>query len=283
MKGRLITADSGWGPFDDLVLPNNGVEAFDLSAFCTPSTVSKGADVMATMNALADGCWFVNVNGVLRLTKAPAVDFYMFEGLKSFADLIMQSHVRAGRKIAEDVVGQFSTEVEIDGKIQTYQSGQPGRAHYGHVQRYLLTDWWPRAKALKCKLFFITTHEADGKDDLEGKTAFGPAVIGSAVVSSTTQLFQDSLHLVKHTKLNKDILTNERRAYFTNHPHMLTELTASPTMVWPAKVSLGLSKSLSFNKLYPGGYMPITETKHIQELLGLRGYSKTDPTPQIKS
>lgn len=276
MKGRLVSADSGWGPFGKLTQPNGGVEALDLTALCTPNIlIQEGRDVFGLLNALADGAWMVETPTGLRFQSAPAVDFYMFEGLKSFCDLCMQDHVRKGRQIAENVVGRFEIKVEVGGKPQSYYSGQPGQAHYGHIQRYMLTDWWPRAKGLKTKLFFITTHEAEDTDEKSGRTKLGPATIGSATIETTAQLFQDTLHLVKASKLDRqtNAITSERRAYFVSHPQMLTETSASATLSWPAKISLELRESLLFNKEYPGGYLPITEDKHIQSLLKLRGIS----------
>lgn len=280
MTGRFITADSGWGPFGDLVSPGNGVEAFDLLQYCTPSVNYKGAEPIATLNALADGFWFKWHDNQLKFIQSPPVDFYMFESLDGFAEAVMQSHVRAGRQIAEDVVGKFVLPIEITEESNKtrqvmYASGQPGRAHYGQVQRYLLTDWWPRTKGLRTKLIFVTSHEAEGKDDLDNKV-LGPKVIGQASVGGVTQLFQDAFHLVQNSTLNAKTaqLESERRIYFRNHPDMISATVASQTKFWPAKVSLPIASSVDFQKRYPGGYLPFTVDEGLQDLLKLRGYSQ---------
>lgn len=275
MKGRYFYADSGDGPFGDLI--GNGVDAFDIAKFCNPSSISKGYEAMAVLNALADGAWIgTDAKGERALVTAPPVDFYMAEGLKTFGDLVMQSHVRANRKIAEDIVGGFTVAATIDNKPTLYASGQSGRAHYNHVQSYILRDWWPRMKALRTKLVFVTSHEAEGRDDMDAKS-LGPAIVGQASVGSTTQVFQDALHLSKSTEMDKDKRLQEvRQIFFKSHPLESAPGVFSKTQIWPAKLSLPLAVSQEFGKKFPGGFMPFKtengQTLHIQDLLAIRGY-----------
>lgn len=274
LKGRYFSADSGWGPLGNLTLPGNGVEAVNVEALCTPTEkIPLGRQPQAVLSSIADGYWFVEKDGKIKFMPAPGVDFYIGEGLDSFANLCMQSHVRHGRKIGEDTVGKYTSELLNDDgtEVRTYTGGNPGRAHYGEVQRFILEEWLPRMKSLRTKFLILTAHEAQGEDDF-GKKAFGPALIGSAKAAYITEKFQDSLHMVKIPRLRGTVLENEYRAYFGNHPHMITETTASQTDYWPAKLSLPLEDMAKVRESNPGGFFTLSADgkKSAAEVIRLR-------------
>lgn len=281
--GRYAYADSGDGPFGDLVSEDGPLQALDIASMCRPTAKKpKGNSPMSVLNALADGYWYKKTDKGMAFTNdVPLVDFYMFEGLFEFANLVMQDHVRGGRKIAEDVIGQFTVDLDTAGLFDeggeamttpiTYASGQPGRAHYGHVQRYIMTDWWPRCKSLRTKFIVVTSHEADGKDDLDStKSVVGPAVIGQAGIGQVTQKFQDALHLTLDVvnKPNKEI-DLVRKAWYVKHPQVTSTGVASNSIFWPAKLSLPIETSKEFAKKHPGGFIDLSKNS-ISEIVKLR-------------
>lgn len=275
---RLITADSGWGPMDDIIRspdnPDGFVEALNLELFSDP---------FGALNALADGRWLKTVEtptGVqlvfTKETRYPDNVIGTFvEGLNSIADVLLQDHVNQGRKIGQDLSAKIPVSAAVEGQPGAklvYNIGAAGQSHYGQVQRFLMMDMFPKFKSLKNESggsvpwLVFTAHEAEGSDDFD-KKVLGPATIGRAIVGATPQKFQDCLHLQKLV----DPKTGARsvRAYFWDHPEPSMPV-AGGFMLWPAKVSFPPEIAQGLDKKWPGGFIPLEWNSGVEELVRIR-------------
>lgn len=295
---RLISADSGWQPIEDIVAtperplgtsnPDGSfvsVEAWNIQSLSNPWVI---------LTELSEGYWPVwkaLSTGALQLKmqkptmkdgwieiqsggKSFQLGQTFIEGLSTIATVGMQDHITSGRKVAEDLASAFQsqmTEVGPDGKEtqRTLTLGSAGRAHFGHVQRWLLDDLVPRFGRMPVERVIWTAHEARGTDDITGvkDSVLGPATVGKAVVDKTTLKFGHSFHMTVDTTTGKDTkgqptVAREFKAWFVSHPDdYLTKYK------WPAKVSLSIAKSQEWLRKNPGGFLPLTGGRSMTEFL----------------
>lgn len=297
---RLISADSGWDPLEDLVatpdkpfgspspsgpvcieawniqyLPNPFPVLIKLSEGAWPRVDPSGKKLVMTAGKL-------NESGLLSGDGKTPVGQVAIEGLSTICSMLLQDHIRVGRKIAEDIVGDFTGRVDVQtqdagGKIiqqtEEIKFGKSGRAHYGHVQDFVLLDLVPRFATLPVGRIVWTAHEAKGTDDISGvkDSVLGPATIGKATVAKTAMKFGDTFHLTVHSSAEVDpvsrisrLITNYR-AYYERHPD--DQLTR---MFWPAKLSLPLERIPALQKRFPGGFVPLTLTDSLGEFLDFK-------------
>ncbi len=284
---RLISADSGWDPIEDLVATPDKpfgtptpsgpccIEAWNIQYLLNPFPVliklsegawprvdSSGKKLVLTAPRLQDG-------KLLASDGKSFVGMVAVEGLSTISAMLMQDHIRNLRKIAEDIVGDFVGTVDVQtqdaaGKLsqatETMKFGKSGRAHYGHIQDFVLLDLVPRFATLPVARVVWTAHEAKGTDDITGvkDSVLGPATIGKAAVARTAMKFGDTFHLVASTTSvtgadRQSRLVTSYRAYFGPHPD--EQLTR---MYWPAKLSLPLDRIDELNRQFPGGFVPLT-------------------------
>jgi hypothetical protein len=281
---RLLSADSGWDPVEDLVVrPDHpfgtmtpsgpvSIEAWNISYLLHPFPVliklSEGASAPrmdpAGTKSLVNAPKFKD-GRLLSDDGSREVGQVAVEGLSTLSGMLMQDHIRTLRKIAEDIVGDFADRVGsvgMDGKLieQEFKFGKSGRAHYGHVQDFVLLDLVPRFATLPVGRVIWTAHEAKGTDDVTGikDSVLGPATIGKAAVARTAMKFGDTFHLVTVTsaapdpKTRQNNLVTEFRAYYQNHPDEVLN-----RMLWPAKLSLPLDRVEELKKRFPGGFVPL--------------------------
>src|SRR4026209_2773635 len=164
---RLISADSGWDPVEDLVwspdkpfgsaTPSGPVciEAWNIQYLLNPFPVliklSEGAwpRADATAKKLVMAGARLQDGRLLASDGKTLVGQYAIEGLSTISGMLMQDHIRNLRKIAEDIVGDFTAAVEVQqtdpqGKVtqgtETLKFGKSGRAHFGHIQDFVLFD-----------------------------------------------------------------------------------------------------------------------------------------------
>ena len=279
---RYVGADSGWGPLEDIILspdnPKGFVEALDLSMFKPP------LDPFGAINAIGDGRWLVEETN--KTTKLPELVFskstrapnnlvgYFFEGLNTIADALLQNHIDTGRKISQELAARSEVVAKVEGGAsQTFLIGAAGQSHYGQVQRFMLTSFLPRIKSLRREdgsevpWVIVTAHEAEGSDDLD-KAVLGPASVGKAIVGSTGQRFQDTVHMVRVV----DAKTGKRevRAYFWDHPEMSRPVSGG-FMLWPAKVSFPPAITARLEAKFPNGYIPMgLESQGLEVLVKMR-------------
>ena len=284
---RLISADSGWDPIEDLVTTPDKpfgtstpsgpccIEAWNIQYLLNPFPVliklSEGAwpRVDATQKKIVMQAARLHDGALLSGDGKHKVGMVAIEGLSTISAMLMQDHIRNLRKIAEDIVGDFTGTVDVQvqdaqGKVtqsqETMKFGKSGRAHYGHIQDFVLLDLVPRFATLPVARVVWTAHEAKGTDDITGvkDSVLGPATIGKAAVARTAMKFGDTFHLVASTASvtgadRQSRLVTTYRAYYGPHPD--EQLTR---MYWPAKLSLPLDRVDALNAQFPGGYVPLT-------------------------
>ena len=289
MISRLISADSGWDPIEELIIsadnPKGIIESWNIQSLQDPWVIlielSEGA--WPQVYQAPSGEWkirmqrpkwqseiehkHVGMGPRIVCADGRLVGQYLIEGISTICSTGMQDHLRVGRKLAQDVIGSFTSKVEeitTDGKPASREMtfSAPALAHYGQIQRFLLDDLVPRFGRLNVNRVIWTGHEARGKDEFEvvtpgqGTSAFGPATIGRAVVDKTTFKFGHSFHFTVKTTVGKDAkgtdtVQRDFRAWFVSHP----DETYTKTL-WPAKLSLPKEKSLELLRKFPGGYIP---------------------------
>jgi hypothetical protein len=283
---RLISADSGWDPIEHLVRtpdnPEGIIEAWAIQYLPNPFPV---------LVKLSEGYWpKLSPDGKKLVMSAPTrnaegrivsdgreVGQYAVEGISTISDMLMQDHIRNLRKIAEDIVGDFAVSVDVEsqgrGSTETLKFGKSARAHYGHVQDFVLLDLVPRFATLPVSRVLWTGHEAKGDDDVTGikNSVLGPATIGKAAVPRTAKKFGDTFHFAKLVTVKVDPSTKvsqvsvDRRAYYEDAPDdVLTR------MLWPAKLSLPLSRVEELQRTFPGGFIPLGLTQGMDKFLDFK-------------
>jgi len=290
---RLISADSGWDPLMDLIItptnPTGIIEAWNIAYVTSPLPV---------LIKLSEGYWPSiedGPGGLGLVLKTPTfkgrnilaadgreVGMYANEGLSTWSDLIIMSHIRKQTKIGQDVVGSFSDVVMVEkaGKTreETISFAKAAPSHFGQVQDFMLLDLVPRFSALAVDYVMWTGHEAKGDDEVSGikGSILGPATCGKAAVGRTARKFGDTFHMttvsvpVPATMANgKPTFRVEYRAYY--EPHADDVLTR---MQWPAKISLSLNRVEEIHKKFPGGYIPLGVSAGLDQWLDF-----VHPTP----
>jgi len=278
-QGRLITADSGYGPMDHLIKcaenPNGPIEVIDLHALGNP---------FGALGCIADGRWIEMSKGKegpkLTWSQETRVSndicFYLVEGFNTVGSCLLQDHVTAGRKIAEDVVGRTAISSEITGgTAATHYIGAPGRAHYGNVQSYMLETLLPKLKKIRRQdgtevpWLIFTAHEAMGEDNLTDKPILGPASVGKASTGVIAQKFQDTIHIHKIGDPKTGEI-KELRGYFRDHPELTMPAPNNTFFTWPAKISFPSHVAKKIHTNYPQGFFPITWDDGLEKLIDYR-------------
>src|ERR1700675_954110 len=123
LRSRLISADNEYDTLEDLI-GEWIIEPFAMAAIPNPFPV---------LTKLSLGYWPVMQNGQVVMQQTSVEEWskigaIMIEGTTTIAEMLLQDHIRKGRKIGEGVVGEF----QEDG-ITFAKSAQ---SHYGHVQDF---------------------------------------------------------------------------------------------------------------------------------------------------
>lgn len=291
MITELISSDSGWFPVEDLVwredkpfgtvTPSGPVciQAWNIQYIKNPFPVlvklSEGAWPRVTPDAKLSVSAPVKKDGrILACDGKHLIGQIAIEGLKTIADALMQDHIRNLRKIAQDIVGDFTDTVVVQTGAQsapiTEHFGKSAEAHYGQVQDFMLLDLVPRFGALPVHKVIWTSHEVVGKrkDKDTGivQSVIGPALIGTATAQKTAMKFGDTFHFrVVNTAGKDQPVVNVFRAYWEKQPD-----STFKTLYWPAKLSFPLSRMPEVAKLYPGGFFPLSLAKGITEFLDFK-------------
>lgn len=149
------------------------------------------------------------------------VSGYIFEGLTSFADMLMEHVVSEGRKINEDVVSKFQVQIPGQGS-DSFGSGS--RGHVGWVQNTTL-QFLRRLPNLGVERVLVTAHEASGVEDDTKSPIRGPAVVGKAVTSKVLRDAGTCIHAesydvpvtVRQDEVEVTIMRNKVRMFFESH------------------------------------------------------------------
>lgn len=282
---RLISADSGWGPIEHLIIsPDNPpplawisgakyigggiIEAWDIQYVKNPFAVTT---------KLSEGEWPVRndlTKGLVLKATSPehwaTIGQYAVEGISTVSELLLATHSRKQTKLSQDVSYQYTEKVahEVDGKVidEALTYANVAMSHYGDVQNRVLLDLVPKFAALNVARVIWTGHEAKGDDQVTGvkKSVLGPATAGTAAVGRTVKKFGDSLHLVKTVEKGK----LERRAYYQDHPD-----EDLPKKLWPTNTRVKLADVAALEKKFPGGFIPLTPEKGLKDYFDFK-YSK---------
>lgn len=115
-----------------------------------------------------------------RINGAEDVEFYAFEGLTAFGELMLR------RLRTVDSAGGMSVK-DGDTKIS-----QPGQQHYGMAQSYI-AQYVANSRALPVGYVAWTALEL--KSDEDGKPLYGPMLPGKKLTAQCIPWFMDVLHL----------------------------------------------------------------------------------------
>lgn len=234
---RLISADGGgWDPLS-LHIARGIIDPIHLT------------DGLSALRALCrgEGDW---------ISQKEDVGAYAFEGLTSFADLIM-SAVK-GRRLGQDPAFSFEEGGErFFGLNQVY---------YGFAQEEI-KSLVTRTQSLPVNYVLWTALETKGKDE-QGSPVYGPQVAGKATVARAPQWFSDTIHLESYlldggiditTKAKKVI--RKRYAWFESHPEITTGI------LYPAKARVPLSLYSELKRVFPGGFFVNDATQGLANYL----------------
>jgi hypothetical protein len=279
MITRAVIADSTVDAYKDLIITDENPKGIIQAA-----NIKGMRDPWNRLELIAQGYWprpAPRKEGGFNLIMDPPkiengriivegrkVGQYAVEGLTTISKLLLQDHAdhsdtRPMWGTNKDGAATFESEslVQTDpSKPPTIQKLKIGRAvggHFGSVQGWVLNVMIPRFSELRYVDRVIwTAHTGRGVDDfsgLQGK-ALGPATVGQASVDKTSQLFGHTFHFEVSTNFGPDGKVKRTfKAWFISHPS--EELK---TLNWPAKVSLSVEKAKELLKLYPCGYIDLT-------------------------
>lgn len=246
-RTRLVTAEGGnlepvMGEIDDGILQ--------------VAYVSEHPDLLGILRALSRGRWPEEVAGKLRFgaVNLEGVGAYAVEGVTTISLLMLRHLANTGRKINEEVVGQFSEGAEVGLDPKEYKFAAPARSHYGFVQTGILslvTDF----TSLPVGRVLFTAHEGKGQDDFSKQLVYGPASVGKANTSLLPAYVGDLFHVdVEDQAGGKE---PKVYAYYKPHPDPQTRV------MWPAKARIQYQHVGRFEKRFPGGKIELTTEQGI--------------------
>lgn len=213
------------------------------------------------------------------------VGAYMFEGLTTFSELIMLDLIADGRKINEEVVGQYSEEGE--------KLGAAGRSHYMAAQNDIMFFLKEAPKALfnagqgRVQHVFWTAHQNKGQDENK-QTVYGPATVGKALTGAIQKEVGLLIHteeLVERTQVMVAGKPQSRevkrvRAYFQSHPD-----PENPSILWQAgpRVPPSAQAMKSLAGRWPEGYLELTldPPSHVTDFLDLQLKLRAQATGEL--
>lgn len=235
---RLVSADGGgWKPLQPYI-DLGYIQAISINAVKNPLQI---------VMALAKGYWPSLINGkyvyqpltqdILKgdeIKGIPGVGGGFFEGLTSFADMLMidATYVPEGKQDVANFPEQMKN-CKVTSGTDTFEFA--GRSHYGFIQTRIqqlvgLLNGLPYEKIV------CTALEEKGVDPETGDSCYGPKIIGKAATGKAPQWFGDCIHLEMLT--GKGIESDNRedykmtvaggikekhiRAYLKNHPDPAT-------------------------------------------------------------
>lgn len=194
---------------------------------------------------------------------------YLWEGLTSTSECLLEDLREKARSVGQDVVGKFEEGGE------KFSKAAP--SHYDLVQSEAIRSL-KAFSALPTDYLFVSAHEAAGKENDTLKSSIrGAGMVGSAKVDTVKKWCGSLLHLegypvsveLKETdgvaagakKLT--ITKTRRRIWFQPHPDL-----NNPTVTYPAKVTLPPDKMPKLLEKYPNGYFE----PELKEGSGLDGF-----------
>ena len=282
-KIRMLTADSGTGPLQEEIA-NGQIEVLSLRRYHAPFGLLQRVVGMGYWNVEDDG--IEPVTGKVKWKARPTADFewdnvggYFIEGTQAIAMLLLGDHTMTGRKLSQDVMYTYSQDYgEVDPKTgramqKSVTMAGASPSHYGDVQKFMTAKLIPDSGLLPVDFVVWTGHESRGEDDMKAMK-YGPATVGRAAVADMVQLFQHVFHMDATVDTKAGVI-GDRRAYFDLHPDVQAPNPALAPK-WEAKISTPLSYKAEIKKLWPGGYVPLTEENGIEQFLEFMKRKQTE-------
>lgn len=270
---RLVSADlGGYAPCQPEVD----------AGLIIPWRVNTISGLLPTVRKLSKGFWPTVVRkdnrDVLDL-HAPTsatweqVGGYAFESLTSVGDAVMNELVSTGRKVAEEVVSEWSEKITVDGKEEVEKFGASARAHYNFVQQYIY-NIINAFSSLPVEYVLFTALEAKAEEQ-DRTTIYGPAIAGKAATPKVPSWVGDCIHHdslqvevpvpahnpdgspkmappdspgAKQKQAMDKVLQTHVRGYFMRHPDPKSGVNH------PAKPRVVPEKWTELLKKWPSGY-----------------------------
>lgn len=247
---RLVTAEGGnlepvMGEIEDGILQ--------------VAYLSEHKDLLGILRALSRGRWPEEREGKLRITNSDIsnVGAYGVEGITTISTLMLRHLANEGRKINEEVVGQFSEGAEVGLDPKEAKFSAPARSHYGFVQNQIL-DIIQDFCAIPVGRVLFTAHEGKGQDDFSKQLLYGPGAVGKAATSAIPSYVGDLFHLDYEEQAGKEARVY---AYFKPHPDPQSRV------MWPAKVRFRPDAIPELDKRFPGGKFELNLGQGIDDYL----------------
>jgi len=261
LTSRMITADNEYDTVKDLV-EAGVIEVFAIKALANP---------FGTLTKLSQGYWPQIQNDRIVMCATPpdrmaTIGAYLIEGTTTIGELLHADHINKARKIGENIVGQFTDQVETDTGIEEISYGKSAQAHYQHVQDYVTYNLIPTFAMLAIKWVWWTGHEYMGEDEATGQARIGPGVIGKAAVMKVPRVVGNTLHMTANEEVSTNAQTHkttrkmERRAYFEKHKDQFLKMQD-----WPAGLKLPEDSVDAWSKLFPDGYIELTHNQGVEQ------------------
>ena len=209
--------------------------------------------------------WPTEVNGKLKLVREHELDqigAYAIEGITTISELLLRHLANSGRKINEDVVGQFSeTDAGLGLTGDDFKFAAPARSHYGFVQKDIL-DIIQGFSSLPINRVLFTAHEGKGQDEFSKQLVYGPGSVGKAATGAIPSYVGDLIHYeIEDGGMGKD---SKVVAYLKSHADAQTKV------LWPAKIRLRAKYIPEFQKAFPGGKFELTVDQGIERYLAFQ-------------
>jgi hypothetical protein len=209
-----------------------------------------------------------------RWLPTPATDWaeiggYAIEGTASLAEMIIRDLIAKGRKIQEEIVGQYEEdEVKL---------GAAARSHFGVAQQDALRLLAEAPRGLfdasrgNVQYILFTGHEAKGEDD-QKSTIYGVGTSGKAAVKSIPKLVGTLLH--------HEIDRKDSRVYAYFRPHADLE---NPNILWDAKANLPAHPAVwaAVEKKWPGGRFELRFDQTLYHYLKFQEEAKAGVAEQL--
>lgn len=189
---------------------------------------------------------------------------YIFEGLSTFSEMVMEDLRTKQRQIGQDVVGKFEEGCTCGAKPRPDGTADhaPGcavekfanaaQSHYNFVQGEMLRNLKASA-GLPAPYVIWTAHEAASEDMDTRAPIRGPALVGKKKVNEVQKYVSALLHAEGYsTQTKKDGLTYTEqivRVWFQRHPDL-----KYANIEYPAKTTLPADRIPDLLKAFPGGF-----------------------------
>lgn len=222
--------------------------------------VSEHKDLLAILRAFSRGRWPEEQDGRLRFSppNLERVGAYAVEGITTLSLLMLRHLTLTGRKINEEVVGQFSEGADVGLDAGESKFSAPARSHYGFIQNEILgiiRDF----SSISVDRVLFTSHEGKGQDDFSKQLIYGPAAVGKAATGLIPPFVGDLFHVdVEEQAGGKE---PKVYAYFKPHSDPQTKV------MWPAKVRLRPDRIQALDRTFPGGKIELTLEQGIEAYL----------------